>query len=265
MDIIGYLAAALIGLSLGLIGGGGSILTVPVMVYLFGMQPLLATSYSLFVVGSTSLVGAFRNYRKGLVNIKAAISFALSSILTVFLVRKFVVPLIPPVLATIGNYKLTSSFLIMILLAMLMLISAFGMIRGRDRQKFEYVDDVDVQISRLIFYGIIIGLVTGLTGAGGGFLLIPALVLIIRLPMDEAIGTSLLVIAMNSLTGFAGDIGRFQFDWPFLAKITAIAIAGVLAGSWLANKIKPGLLKKSFGWFVLAMAIYIIIRETINK
>lgn len=266
MEVVGYFAAALIGISLGLIGGGGSILTVPVLVYLFGVQPILATSYSLFVVGSTSLVGAFNNFRKGMVNIKTAFLFGSASIVTVFITRKFIIPAIPEDIFTIGNFTVTQSVLTMVLFAILMVVAAVAMISREIPQQDADKKKADgSNLTRLLLYGISIGLVTGILGAGGGFLLIPTLVILLKLPMKEAIGTSLLIIALNSLIGFTGDIGHFIMDWLFLLKITLIAIAGIFIGGMLGKKIKGEKLRKGFGWFVLVMGIYIILKETLLK
>ncbi|HEX7457345.1 MAG TPA: sulfite exporter TauE/SafE family protein [Ginsengibacter sp.] len=264
MQILGYFASLLIGISLGMIGGGGSILTVPVLVYLFSINPVLSTSYSLFVVGSTSLVGAYNNYIKGLVRIKTALLFGLSSITTVFLTRKFLISHIPENFGTIGNFKITESILVMVLFAILMITASLSMIKDR-KKKLSIARDHNnkINIPKLLSYGIAIGVVTGLLGAGGGFLLIPTLVLLVKLPMKEAIGTSLFIIALNSLIGFTGDLGHFTIDWIFLFKITAIAIAGILIGGALNKKIHGDNLKKGFGWFVLIMGIYIIIHETV--
>lgn len=264
MEILGYIASALIGISLGLIGGGGSILTVPVMVYLFGVSPLLATSYSLFIVGSTSLVGAINNYRNGLVNMKAALFFGASSILTVFITRKFIVPAIPQNIITIGGFTVTSAFLTMVLFGVLMLLASSSMIRSKSSPETEQENAGNLNIIKLFGYGISIGLVTGFLGAGGGFLIIPALVFLVRLPMKKAIGTSLLIIAMNSLIGFTGDIGHFNIDWKFILTITLIAVAGIFMGGFIGKKIPGQKLKKGFGWFVLVMGIYIIAREVLK-
>ena len=241
MVIVGFFLAALIGVSLGLIGGGGSILTVPLLVYVMGVNPILATSYSLFIVGSTSMVGAFNNYIKGLVRIKTALLFGLSSITTVFLTRKFLLPAIPKHILTIGSFVLTENILTMLLFAILMLAASIAMIRNGNKTEVE--DKVNlfgakqVNLAKLLLYGIAIGLATGLLGAGGGFLLIPTLVLLVGLPMKEAIGTSLLIIALNSLIGFTGDIGHFSMDWEFLILMTLIAIAGIFVGGYLAKKL----------------------------
>jgi uncharacterized membrane protein YfcA len=271
---MGYIAALFIGISLGLIGGGGSILTVPVLVYLFGVNPVLSTSYSLFVVGSTSLVAAFNNYLKGFVRIKIALLFGISSITTVFITRKFLIPLIPDNIATIGGFHITEPIVTMVLFAILMVVASLSMIKnGRQEEKEEealaantdsqpaIVASEKINLPKLLMYGVAIGIATGVLGAGGGFLLIPTLVLLIKLPMKEAVGTSLFIIALNSLIGFTGDLGHFAMNWFFLIKITAIAIAGTYVGGLIAKKISGDKLKKGFGWFVLVMGIYILSKE----
>lgn len=265
METLGYFLAALVGISLGLIGGGGSILTVPILVYVMGINPILATSYSLFIVGSTSMVGALNNYRKGFVEIKTALLFGISSISTVFLTRKFIVPAIPKQILKAGNFVLTEAVLTMLLFALLMLAASIAMIKNGKEKEGANPNNLiirkKINLPKLLLYGIAIGFATGLLGAGGGFLLIPTLVLLVGMPMKEAVGTSLLIIALNSLIGFTGDIGHFKIDWLFLVKITAIAIAGIFIGGSLSKKIDGAKLKKAFGWFVLAMGIYIIIKE----
>lgn len=261
MEYLGYLASVLIGIALGLIGGGGSILTVPVLVYLFGVSPLLSTSYSLFIVGSTSLVGSVNNLKQGFVNIKIALLFGLSSITTVFLTRKFIVPLIPKEVARVGDFIITENILMMVLFAILMVVAAIAMIRNGKEIDPKTQVRTRLNIVKLLIYGASIGIVTGFLGAGGGFLLIPTLVILMGLPMKEAVGTSLLIIALNSLFGFTGDLGHFKIDWFFLLTITAIALVGLLIGSVIARKIEGVKLKKGFGFFVLIMGVYIIIKE----
>lgn len=261
MEIIGYLLAALVGISLGLIGGGGSILMVPILVYVFALNPVTATSYSLFIVGSTSLVGAFNNYRKGQVSIKTALLFGLSSITTVFITRKLLMPAVPDVLGTIGRMEIKKPMLIMVLFAALMLMASVAMIRSKKETESADAEKAKPAIGKLLLYGILIGLATGFLGAGGGFLIIPALVLLLNMPMKKAIGTSLLIIALNSLIGFTGDIGHIAIEWKFLFLVAAIAIAGIFIGGALAKKIPGAKLKKAFGWFVLVMGIYIILKE----
>lgn len=260
MEIVGYIASLIIGISLGLIGGGGSILTVPVLVYLFGIEPVLATAYSLFIVGSTSLVGAFPKYKHGLVNMKTAIIFGLPSIAAVFATRKFIVPAIPNTVFTLGDMAVTKSLLMMLLFAVLMVVASVSMIREKApvyekpvAQKFNY--------PLILIEGVVVGMLTGLVGAGGGFLIIPALVLLSKLPMKQAVGTSLLIIAAKSLIGFTGDLTHYRMDWNLLLVVTVVAIVGIFLGNWLSQKVPSDKLKKAFGWFVLVMGIYIIVKE----
>ncbi|MEZ5018498.1 MAG: sulfite exporter TauE/SafE family protein [Flavipsychrobacter sp.] len=260
MEIIGYIASVFIGLSLGLIGGGGSILTVPLLAYLFGIEPTTATSYSLFIVGSASLIGAWRNYNKGYVDIKTSLLFGVTSVTTVFLTRKFIIPIIPEHIASIGSFDINRSLLTMVLFAILMLLASIKMIKGG--KTVEHFDN-KTSIGMLVLYGIGIGLVTGFLGAGGGFLIIPALIFFVGLNMKTAIGTSLSIIALNSLIGFTGDIGNIAIDWVFLLTITAISIIGIFIGIQMGKKIEGAKLKKGFGWFVLIMGVYIIIKEII--
>ena len=260
MEIAGYIASLFIGLALGLIGGGGSILTIPILVYLFSITPTIAISYSLFIVGFTSLLGAYNSYRKGLVNFKTVLLFGSSSITTVFIARKFIIPIIPDVFFKLGSFEVTHSLFVMVVFAILMLVASIPMIRNR-----KMVEKVQAKENpfKLVMYGVLIGLVTGFLGSGGGFLLIPALVMLMKLPIKEAIGTSLLIIALNSLIGFLGDFGRHPIEWKFIVLITAIAIAGIFIGGYFNQKVNGDKLKKGFGWFVLSMGIYIIIKEVL--
>lgn len=251
---------ALVGISLGLIGSGGSILTVPILVYVMGIDPLVATSYSLFIVGSTSMAGAGIQYRKGLVRISTALLFGLSSVTVVFFTRKWLLPVIPRELLHIGNWVITQGMATMILFALLMIAAATAMIKARPVTKHTGVIAASANLN-MLWYGVLIGLVTGLLGAGGGFLIVPALVLLLHIPMKEAVGTSLLIIGLNSLIGFTGDTGHHNIDWGLLIVVTLISIAGIAVGLLLSKKINGNQLKKAFGWFVLAMGTYIIIRE----
>jgi uncharacterized protein len=263
MEIVGYFAALIIGVSLGLIGGGGSILTVPVLVYLFGVQPVLATAYSLFIVGTTSLVGTLPKYKQGLINLRTAIIFGIPSIAAVFATRKFIVPSIPEVVFHIGSFEVTKNLLMMLLFAVLMLFASISMIRDKKKKMVEETTKQSFNYPLILLEGAIVGVLTGLVGAGGGFLIIPALVLLSKLPMKQAVGTSLLIIAAKSLIGFTGDLSNYTMDWPFLLIVTAIATAGIFVGNWLSTKVDGEKLKKGFGWFVLVMGIYIIVKELI--
>lgn len=261
MEIIGYIASVLIGLSLGLIGGGGSILTVPVLVYLFGVAPIPATAYSLFIVGSTSLVGAFPKYKQGLVSLKTAIIFGIPAIAAVYVTRAFLVPVIPDDVFTIGGFVVTKSLLVMLLFAVLMVFASISMIREKKQVNSKVIGEQKFNYPVILLEGAVVGVLTGLVGAGGGFLIIPALVLLSKLPMKQAVGTSLLIIAAKSLIGFLGDITQFTIDWKLLLIVTALAIGGIFVGNWLSHKIQGDKLKKAFGWFVLIMGIYIIVKE----
>jgi uncharacterized protein len=263
MEVAGYFASLIIGISLGLVGGGGSILTVPVLVYLFRIQPVLATAYSLFIVGSTSLFGALPKYRQGLIHLKTALIFGIPSILAVFATRKFVLPNIPEEVIRIGSHVVTKGILTMILFAVLMVFAAVSMIRNKCRKPDAVNIPQSFNYPLILLEGVIVGTFTGLVGAGGGFLIIPALVLLSKLPMKQAVGTSLLIIAAKSLIGFTGDITTHEMDWPFLLLITAIATAGIFIGNWMSAKVHADKLKKGFGWFVLVMGIAILIREVV--
>lgn len=261
MEIIGYLASILIGISLGLIGGGGSILTVPVLVYLFHVEPVLATAYSLFIVGTSSLVGAWPKYKQGFVNLKTAFIFGIPSIIAVFATRKFLVPAIPSELGSFAGVNITKSLLMMLLFAVLMVAASFSMIRSKTTP-----DDVNEGVQQfnyplILLEGTLVGILTGLVGAGGGFLIIPALVMLSKLPMKQAVGTSLLIIAAKSLIGFTGDVGNRTIDWTLLFSVTALAIGGIFIGDKLSKQIDGNKLKKGFGWFVLIMGLYIITQQ----
>ncbi|WP_200976146.1 sulfite exporter TauE/SafE family protein [Echinicola sp. 20G] len=258
--IIGFLASILIGVSLGLIGGGGSILTVPILVYLFGITPVLATAYSLFVVGSTSLVGSVSYMKRGSVSYKTALVFAIPSFTAVFLTRKYLVHALPEVLFTFQGIEVTRDVGIMVFFAIIMVAAAFSMIKnGKKLQPESNGNDLDYPL--IAVQGLMEGTVTGIVGAGGGFLIIPALVLLAKLPMKKAVGTSLLIIAAKSLLGFTGDLTTQKIDWHFLLIFTGLSVTGIFIGSMLSRKINDAALKKSFGWFVLIMGIYILFKE----
>lgn len=265
LEIFGYLSSALIGISLGLIGGGGSILTVPVLVYLFHTDAVLATSYSLFIVGSTSLVGAIPKIREGLVDFRTALVFGLPSIVAVYMTRLWLVPAIPDEVITVGGKVITKSIFMLLLFAVLMVAAAYSMIRSNGKAKPSVPrDQRTYNYPVILLEGVVVGTLTGLVGAGGGFLIIPALVLLSGLPMKEAVGTSLLIIAAKSLFGFVGDIGHYTLDWTLLLTVTAIAIAGIFLGNMLTKKFEGEKLKKGFGWFVLITGIYIIVKELMS-
>jgi uncharacterized membrane protein YfcA len=263
MEILGFVGALFIGIILGLIGGGGSILTVPVLVYLLYINPVTATAYSLFVVGFSALVGAIQNIKKGLVDFKTAIVFSIPAFIAVYISRKFIIPAIPDNLFTIGDFLVTKNTGIMVFFAMIMLLASFSMIRSSSKE-IDATLEISYNYPLIIIEGLLVGLFTGIVGAGGGFLIIPALVLLVKLPMKKAIATSLLIIAIKSLIGFVGDIENLDIDWRFLAIFTSLSVIGIFIGTWLSRFFDGKKLKKGFGWFVLIMAIFIIYREFSN-
>lgn len=265
MEIIGYIASIFIGIALGLIGGGGSILTVPVLVYLFAIDVVAATSCSLFIVGLTSAVGSVSYFKTGLVNIKTAIIFGIPSIIAVFLTRAFIVPAIPKEVFAIGDFMVTKSILMMLLFAVLMIAASYSMIKKDKKKTTESKGEQKINYPIIFLEGAVVGVLTGLVGAGGGFLIIPALVILSKLPMKEAVGTSLVIIAAKSLIGFFGEGAETYIDWNLLLSVSAFAIVGIFIGTMLSKKIDGAKLKPAFGWFVLVMGIYIIIKETILK
>lgn len=264
-EILGFSASIFIGISLGLIGGGGSILTLPVLVYLLGINPVLSTAYSLFVVGTTSLVGSVNYMRKELVNYRAAVVFAIPSFITVFLTRKYLVPAIPDSLFTIAGFEVTKNIGIMVFFALVMLAASYSMIKDKKKKETEAAGELKFNYPLIGIEGAVVGILTGVVGAGGGFLIIPALVLLARLPMKMAVGTSLLIIAAKSLIGFVGDISNIAVDWTFLLEFTALSVVGIFVGGYLSRFIAGDKLKKSFGWFVLVMGVYILTKEIAFK
>ena len=250
------------GITLGVFGGGGSIMTVPIMVYLFGVSPLMATGYSLFVVGLTALIGSLMYIRKGDVDFKLALLFALPSVIGVYISRAIWIPMLPDEIFHIENFTLTKEVLIMISFAALMIGASYSMIKKRrDRQSMStHVLLKTILIGTL---GLIVGLIAGFVGAGGGFLIIPALVIIAGLPMRLAVGTSLLIIAFQSLLGFAGDVSRgLVVNWPLLGGVAVAAFIGITLGFTFAHKVSEQKLKTAFGWFVLLMGTTILIEQT---
>jgi uncharacterized membrane protein YfcA len=263
MEIVGYFLAAIVGISLGLIGSGGSILTVPILVYIMGVDPVLATAYSLFIVGSTALVGGVQSAMQKTVDFKTVLIFGIPSIAAVYATRLWFVPLIPKEIFSINTFVVTKPIALMLLFAVVMILASISMIKSGKR---EAENDVDTPMKynypMILLEGTIVGILTGLVGAGGGFLIIPALVLLARMPMKLAVGTSLFIIAAKSLIGFIGDLQGAQIiDWKLLGVFTVFAVIGIFIGIGLSKKVAGDKLKKAFGWFVLIMGIYIIVKE----
>ncbi len=266
MEILGYLLAMLVGVSLGLIGSGGSILTVPILVYVMGVNPVLATAYSLFIVGSTALVGGVQSALQKKVDFKTVLIFGIPSIAAVYATRLWLVPVIPDVIFSTGSFVFTKPIALMILFAIVMILASYSMIKPSKNKAVEEHEKITYNYPMILLEGAVVGVLTGLVGAGGGFLIIPALVLLARMPMKLAVGTSLFIIAVKSLIGFIGDIqGSEVIDWKLLGVFTGFAVAGIFIGILLSKKIHGNHLKKGFGWFVLIMGIYIIIKELFLK
>lgn len=262
MEIIGYILAILIGISLGLIGSGGSILTIPILVYIMHVSPSHATTYSLFIVGFAALFGSIKGIKDKLLDSKIALYFGIPSVFSIFIMRKYIVPILPTELFKIFGFSITKDFLIMFVFAILMILASISMIRKRvdiTNNSFE------IDKKSIISKGILIGALTGFVGVGGGFLIIPTLLFSAKLPMKKAVATSLIIIAFNSLIGFAGSIGSTPIEWPFLLGFTGFAVAGIFIGIILSKKISNQTLKPIFGWFVFITGIYIIIKELFLK
>lgn len=260
MEIVGYTMALLIGITLGLIGGGGSILAVPVLAYLFHLDEKIATAYSLFIVGSAALVGSIRQNKIGNIDWRTAIVFGIPAIIGVWIIRHYVVPILPVVLLTIGDYALTRRMGMFGLFSGLMVLAAYTMLSNKERKggtgKIKY------NYPLIIIEGILVGGITGFVGAGGGFLIIPALVVLANLEIKKAIGTSLIIIAMKSLLGFlAGDALIMNVDWIFLGTFTSLAVVGIFLGIFIGQFINGKNLKKGFGYFIIVMAIIIFAME----
>ena len=262
--IFGYLGAVLIGLILGLIGGGGSILTLPILVYLFGIEPVTATAYSLFIVGLAAVVGTLKNMRQQLVDFKTALIFALPAFIAVYVTRRYLVPALPDPLFSLGTWSLSKNVGIMVFFAVIMVLASVSMIRDR-REEIDVQSGTGAQYNYplIILEGFVVGILTGIVGAGGGFLIIPALVLLAKLPMKKAVATSLLIIAIKSLIGFMGDLQVIDIDWIFLLVFASLSVIGIFIGVGLNRIVSGKKLKKGFGWFVLIMGLFIVLKELV--
>ena len=258
MELLGYFLALFVGISLGLIGGGGSIVAMPILVYTFHFTPQLSTSYSLFIVGVSALIGSVKQYRLNNLNLNTAFVFGIPSIVSLLVTRKYILPQIANVVFSFHHFVITKNFLLMIIFAVFMIAASISMIKT----KIHAVRVKALNKTKLAFIGFAMGIITGFLGAGGGFLIIPALIFFAALPMKKAIGTSLFIIAINAIIGFIGDLlNKVQLNFQFLLLFTAIAIAGIYIGTYLSKKVDGNKLKPAFGWFVLVAGIYIIAKE----
>ena len=266
IEIVGFFSALIIGVSLGLIGGGGSILAVPVLAYLFSVNEKVATAYSLFIVGSSALVGGIKQHFKGYVDSRTAIVFGIPAIVGVTVIRHYVVPALPDILFEVGEFDFTRRMAMFGLFAVLMIPAAFSMLKERKEVSAENDKEITYNYPLILVEGLVVGAITGLIGAGGGFLIIPALVILANLEMKVAVGTSLIIIAFKSLMGFfLGDALTMEIDWQFLATFTGLSFIGIFIGSYLSNFIEGKKLKKGFGYFIFIMAAFIFYMEFFVK
>jgi uncharacterized membrane protein YfcA len=259
-QFIGYLRGLLMGITLGLIGAGGSALTVPIMVFLFQLDATLATTYSLFIVGLTSLFGSFKQIKEKRVAWNFVLLFGLPSVISIFVSRRFILPAIPNELVDLGSFHLTKDNLLLGVFSIILMLASYSMIK---KPAFNEVNQNDqVKNPQLILGGLVVGLVTGMLGAGGGFLIIPALVLWGRLPMKNAAATSLMIITINSILGFAFDNhGIRRIDWGHMFIFSIMAISGIFIGIKMSERISGEKLKPIFGWFILIMGAFILFQQ----
>lgn len=270
MEILGYILFLCIGIVLGLIGGGGSVLAVPVLVYLYSFHADVATAYSLFIVGITSFVGSFNYLKRGNLSLEAFFLFAFPGLITTFSVRRFFMPALPEVLFSFGEFQFSKDFVILLTFSIVLMTSSLLMIRqGRTSHSNEVMWDEfsrsPLKIPFVIFIGSAIGFLTGFIGVGGGFLIVPALVIVLRISMKNAIGTSLSIIALNSVIGFFGSQGSFEMDWKSLILFSLLSVSGIFIGIYFSEFISGKKLKPAFGWFTLLVGVFIIIKETFLK
>ena len=262
MELLGYLMALFIGISLGLFGGGGSILAVPVLAYLFSLDEKVATAYSLFIVGFTALVGGIKQQKNNNVDWRTAIVFGIPALIGVWIVRNYVIPVLPDELFSIVGFSISRRMGMFGVFIVLMVAAAYSMLRDNKRKGGS--GDVNYNYPLILIEGLFVGSITGLVGAGGGFLIIPALVVLTNLDIKKAIGTSLVIIALKSIVGFfLGDALIMSIDWSFLVVFTSITIVGIFTGIYIGKFIDGNRLKKGFAYFILIMAIFMFIMEFI--
>jgi uncharacterized membrane protein YfcA len=260
-ELAAYAASVAIGLCLGLIGAGGSILTIPVFVYILKTDPVASTIYSMFIVGLCSLVGSIRSFFKKLVDVKTAMLFGIPSIMGVFIARKLIFPALPNTLFYIGAFPISKDVCIMFCLAIIMFFVSIKMLRQAGRVQNTYTGDTEKKTLPFVLQGMVTGIITGMLGVGGGFLIMPALLLWIKLPVKMAVGTTLFIIAINSAAGFITGYASVPMQWGLLAKFALGAIAGILIGTKLSEKIQATNLKKGLGWFIILTSVYVLYKQ----
>ncbi|HEX5168215.1 MAG TPA: sulfite exporter TauE/SafE family protein [Cyclobacteriaceae bacterium] len=258
MEFAGYLALISIGIILSIIGGGGSLLSVPILVYLFSLDIVMASSYSLFIVGTTSLLGALLKQKEERVDMRSGIIFSGSSVVAIFSTRKWILPSIPGEIMIGDSILLTKRALILTVFALLAMTASLIILLKHD---WSSADHRKQQLKFLLPVGFMTGMLAGFVGAGGGFLILPALIIFARLPFKVAVVTTLMVIGFNSLLGFLGDVMNYPINWLFLLIVTSLATFGMLLGHLFSKKIPVHYLRSSFGWIMLITAIVILVKE----
>ena len=259
LEIVGFFGAFLTGIVIGLFGGGGSILAVPIFVYFFKLNPVLATSYSMFVVGSSAAVGTIININKKLIAYKTAVIFTLPALVSVYMTRRFLIPNIPDILFSFKDFDITKKIVLMLLFSLVIIISSIPMMKQPITEPNTTTSEKNYGL--LIVIGLAVGVLTGLIGAGGGFIIVPAFVLFARITIKQAVATSLIIIAFNSLVGFCSDLSLLKIEWDFLILFTALSILGILIGTYISSFVRESTLKTNFARFMIIMASIIIFKE----
>jgi len=259
LQVFGYLGAILTGVILGLMGGGGALISIPILVYLFHIEASVATSYSLFLIAITASSGAWQNIRKKQVDYNAALYYGIPSVISIYAVRRWLMPNLPKIIFTIHGYALHKNMFILIILVIVMIMAAYKMITSNNPEQNETHQVNHLELST---FAILIGSFMGIVGGGGGFLMVPALVHFANTPVKKAVGTSLVLVAVNSFIGFLGDLGSdIAINWLFFFTFLFFSVAGVFIGHYLVAYIHSNKLRKYFGFFLIVVAIFIVIKE----
>lgn len=262
MEMFGYFALIAVGVILGLTGGGGSILAVPILVYLFSLDVILASAYSFFIVGITSIIGVFLKQKDQSIDLKTSLFFGLPSLLTIFLTRKWIVPNIPEIIIESDSLQIAKREFFLSLIGIVIILSGLMLLIKFSKQQLKPVTE---KVPFIIISGCIVGVLSGLTGIGGGFLILPALLLLRNISFHGAVGTTLLIVSSNCIIGFIGDALSYQIDWVYLLSITGFAVAGIIIGN-MSHKIIPAAsLQKIFSWVTLLIGCFILAEEVIQN